>query len=283
MGERKRSFLDKPISALLKRIQITMFPEDAAQTARIAKEKASFENEDECSACVSLAASGLTYDAIFSDETHELNITARSLNVMRELKFGTLYRCDVCQSRWYYHTPERGRIKRVIAREIPEILRWDKTSTTLSGAQVKVLDRIGATANANPTGLGPYADFPCRVITTNGEEIKAALVCRQKYAPDSTSNTYRYASDIAEIFESPIALPLDIRNQTTKAREVRNGLAMTFIESQGQVFFLRWTCNFFEKEGHVTKDVKLIVPDRDFEEYPQLSYEPDDVVYFIAD
>jgi hypothetical protein len=204
-----------------------------------------------------------------------------SIKPVQELKFGALYQCKKCKSDWYLDQDEK-RMSRVMQDQLSCILDWNKQPTSLTDAQKEVLTEIGSTPTSFTFVPAP-ADYPCRVVTTSGQDIKLAVIRRHKHAPMQSLDNIRYAHEIAEILESPFALPLQIRIATTQSREVRNGLNLTFVESKGDTFALRWTNHFFVKHGHKAKHVTLTEHGDGFEALPRVQDIEEEIVYFLAD
>lgn len=263
------TFSQKLTSRFLKSIQRLLFPNDTAQKS------------NNCTDCPLKGITEFGYHSAINENSDPLHPAARLLEPDQELKFGSLFRCRNCSSVWHLGS-NKQRMSRLGSCELTNIMAWNEQSTSLTDAQIGILEKIGATPPDGSLGRTPL-DYPCRVITTDGDDIKMAIVRRHKHAPIHALGKIRYANDIKEIRTSPFALPLCIRAATVKARELRNGLNLTFIESRGKIFALAWTNHFFVQDGHISANVTHVAKVSDFEAIPRGGSGTEDLVYFLAD
>ncbi len=170
----------------------------------------------------------------------------------------------------------------VPADRVDLILEWNNGPILLSQEYVQRLERIGATPPDSYGNGRQHKRTPCSVTTTGGERIDLAVVSIQAHAPFETHRNYRLGTEIARLDESPYALPLDVRIATSRAEEIRMGLAPTIIEmTDGKRFTLNWTTHFLVKEGYRAADAR--VAEGNLLPMPEIADEPKEIIYFVVD
>lgn len=202
----------------------------------------------------------------------------------RPLRRGTLYRCSVCDEVW--HLDERAeRMTHVESGRLPLVLEWSLGASTLSAAISDIVQRIGPTP-PDVYGNGKERRVtPCAVTTHSGERFDAAIICVQRGAPVEALFHYRLGSEIAEVSESPFALPRLVREASSEAYEARMGFSPTLIEMpDGRRFVMNGMTSFMAESGYTASDAR-VVSGNYFSEQPTPSFiEPlSDVVHFVID
>ena len=172
-----------------------------------------------------------------------------------------------------------------VPRDRLSIIRdWNEQQIILSPAHLKELERIGRTPPDIYGNGSRFHETPCGVVTKSGERIDLSVISRQNHAPFEEQRQYRLASEIDDIYASPYALPLAVRIATSKADEIRMGLAPTLIEQpDGQLILLNWRQNFFVREGCKASDVVLAERQLDMNAPPEIYSSQKNITYFVAD
>jgi hypothetical protein len=199
------------------------------------------------------------------------------------LRQGTLYRCRTCNRYWHLDAAKQM-MSHVLEDRVSIIRAWDQKPILLSETIRNQLRLIGATP-ADIYGNGrQYTETPCCVETKDGERIDVAVVSIQLHAPFEQSREYRLGSDIAHVYASSFALPLNVRVATSQAEELRMGFAPTLVEVQDhRRFILNWRESFFVKDGCDATQVKLSLGRIDLTQMPEIVPSPPKVTYFLAD
>lgn len=204
------------------------------------------------------------------------------LKELKPLRYGSIHRCTKCASLWF-HDPDRNWMQRTPKDRLDLILAWNEREVRMSRNNIFILKNIGQT-HADIYGNGnQYEEFPCRVITNKGEQTNLAIISFQKHPPFEENRTYRLASEIIQVMESPCALPLDVRHASTQAQELRMGFSPLIIESTGQCYTLNGTTNFFSKRDVETKEITVSKKKVSLHELPPIASEPANITYFVAD
>src|SRR5262245_54359781 len=86
------------------------------------------------------------------------------------LRWGTLYRCKACGSRWYLDDAKEWMCN-IQNDRIPLIYEWNAHPISLAPALIAVLDAIGPTPPDIYGNGRQYKQTPCGVVTTSGERI----------------------------------------------------------------------------------------------------------------
>ena len=216
--------------------------------------------------------------------TREINVPPPGAFVIfQSLRYGTLYRCKICGEVWYLDGTE-GMMSFVQQARVPLILKWSEQEIVLSETILAKLDAIGRTP-PDIFGNGcQYSETPCGVQTILGESIDLAVVSFQQHAPFESWRESRLGSEIADVYESPYALPLDVRIATSQADELRMGFAPTTVEvPDGRQFTLNWRPNFWARSDCRASDVKLSRQPVDWANLPEGVPTPTNIAYFVAD
>ena len=201
----------------------------------------------------------------------------------RPLRSGALYRCGACHAVWYLDANERM-MGAVSDERLPLVLRWNEAPIVLSDTIFGKLKEIGETPPDRYGNGREYSETPCGVVTKAGERIDIAIVSLQQHAPYEEWRIYRLASEIGDIYPSRYALPLEVREATSQAQEVRMGFAPTAIEfPDGDAFVLNWRTNFFLKSGYRADQAIVSEPQRAPREMPAVITDPAGTIYFVAD
>jgi hypothetical protein len=229
--------------------------------------------------------------ALLSFNWHYAKTTARpdakrDLSVFvspQPLRWGTLYRCVSCGQPWFLDGD--ARFMGIVPRDrVSLIEQWNERPIELPAGHREKLDAIGRTP-PDPYGNGAqFHETPCGVVTASGERIDLAIVSVQRHPPFEPLRHYRLASEIADIYPSPYALPLAVRTAASQATEIRMGLAPTLVElPDGQLAVLNGAENFFVREGCDAASIKLSRRRMDLKSPPDIHSSPKNVTYFVAD
>ena len=205
-------------------------------------------------------------------------------SLWKVLRVGSLYRCHVCNEVW--HLDGGGeRMTHVAPERLDLVLAWDRAAIELPEALQAVLREIGPTP---PDVYGNGAErrvTPCTVETVSGERFEKAMVCIQRNAPVQDHMTFRLGSEIAQISESPFALPVAVREVSSRAEEMRMGFSPTLIEMpDGRRFVMNGMTSFMVMAGYDAREAS-VAEGSFFREEPPPSFveRPTDLVYFIVD
>lgn len=201
----------------------------------------------------------------------------------RSLRRGSLYRCNVCDEAWHLDGAEQT-ITHVHSLRLPLVLEWDQQPIALAKEVEVQLERIGPTP---PDVYGNWGDkrvTPCKVITTEGEEVDPAMVCVQLDAPVQDYLKTRLGSEIARVSNSSFALPLEVRLETSRAHEMRMGFSPSLIEMpDGKRFVLNGMTSFMDEPGYDAATAR-VTKGNYFTERPSPSFPQNPAItYFIVD
>jgi hypothetical protein len=202
----------------------------------------------------------------------------------RLLRRGQLYRCRVCGAVWHLDGNSE-RMTHVADGRLDLVLAWDRQPITLPPEIFAIAEQIGPTP---PDLYGNGRErrvTPCAIETVSGEILETAMICIQPEAPVEDHMQFRLGSEIARIYESPFALPAEVRRATSRAEEMQMGFSPTFVEmADGRRFVMNGMTSFMVEKGYDAREAR-ITNGSSFEEEPPpaLVKEPRDLVYFIFD
>lgn len=202
----------------------------------------------------------------------------------RELRRGMLYRCRACDVVWHLDGDAEW-MTHVQSERLPLVLDWNRVPIILAPALCDIIERIGATP-PDLYGNGKERRVtPCEIISRTGERFETALICVQRDAPVQDHMRFRLGSEIAEVRESPFALPRAVREASSRADEMRMGFYPTLIEMQdGQRFVLNGMTSFMAKPGYTAADAHVVESSYfDEDPAPSIVETPNDEIYFIVD
>ncbi len=236
-----------------------------------------------CNACGT--GETVSFNWEYAKSTSEQN-SKRDLSVFvkpRQLRYGTIYRCNVCDAAWYlFGIPEI--MHAVPIERLKLIEEWNSSPISLPKDCLAILQTIGRTPFDQYGNGSEYNETPCTVTTKIGEEIDLAVVSFQNHAPFEESRNYRLASEVKSIKPSPFTLPLTVRTATAKADEYRMGFAPTLIEQPGKgLVVLNWTHHFLKKKGYDACKFKISKHSLNMDNLPAIYSGTPGIVYFIAD
>ena len=202
----------------------------------------------------------------------------------QKLRRGQFFRCGVCNEVWYLDAGP-GNLTHVQPERLPLVLAWSENAITLSAANLAIVDSIGPTP---PDVYGNGRErrvTPCQVTTHAGERFDKAFICVQADAPVASHINFRLGSEIADVKESPFALPRAVREASSRAYEIRMGYSPTLIEMPGGAkFIMNGMTSFMAVPGYEASQARLASGgDMTLEAAPRFVETPDDVVYFIMD
>lgn len=202
----------------------------------------------------------------------------------RALRRGKLYKCGVCDEVWYLDEDE-VRMTHVESNRLPLVLDWNREASSLPAAMSDVVRRIGPTPPDVYGNGSEHRVTPCAVTTHSGEHFDKALICIQRDPPVENGLRFRLGSEIAEITESPFALPRLVREASSRAHEIRMGFSPTLIEMpDGRRFVMSGLTHFFVAPGYDASDARAVAGSYFSEPVPPAFVEiPNDVIYFVVD
>jgi hypothetical protein len=209
---------------------------------------------------------------------------SKSIFINQEaLKSGCLYQCKSCSSNWYLDE-DKETMSFVENSLLPLIRKWNDSTISLSQSHLKALLDIKQTPYDLYGNGSQYVQFPCEIKTTSGEVIPLAIVSFQKHPPFESWRNNKLATDIREISPSQFALPFEIREETSKAAEIRMGFAPTVVKlSNNEKVILNWTQSFIKMKGINTSETKLCKERIDTENMPDIYNLDSNITYFIVD
>lgn len=230
-----------------------------------------------CEQCRNAARGGIQ-GAEEKAKTSGYNYYTLKFDKYKNLRFGSIYSCKKCKTLWYYH-PDYTPLRRIPEDQLETILFWNDGKIELSNANKITLTSIGET----PCGIHNYrknfTQFPSGVLTMEGEKIDLAIVSFQKHAP--YEENYRLGDEIREIYESPYALPLDVRQATSVAHESSNSFYPTYITIGERKFIINGRVNFFYSILDA-QEAKLAEKDKCATKTPIID-DPPNITYFVCD
>lgn len=205
-------------------------------------------------------------------------------SLWKRLRRGSLYRCRICDEVWHLDSYSE-RMTHVEPDRLDLVLEWDREAINLAEHLTVVIRQIGPTP---PDVYGNGRErrvTPCAVETTSGELFENALVCVQLDAPVQHYMQFKLGSEIARISESPFALPLSVREASSRAEEMRMGFYPTLIEMPDERrFVLNGMTSFMVVQGYDAREARIVCGSFFNENPPPAFVEtPKDLVYFIVD
>lgn len=168
---------------------------------------------------------------------------------------------------------------------LPLVLDWNRMVIAIPSSASIVVDRIGATPPDIYGNGRDWRNTPCEVITRAGERFETAMICVQRDAPVQDYIHFRLGSEIAEVRESPFALPYVVREASSRAEEIRMGFSPTLIEMpDGKRLVMNGMTSFMANSGYVASDARVVNLGVFIESPPpDFVKAPSDIFYFIVD
>jgi hypothetical protein len=206
------------------------------------------------------------------------------LALWKALRRGTLFRCRECDAVWHLDGYAEW-MTSVSSERLPLVLDWNREPIVLSPATCDVIERIGPTPPDLYGNGKEQRVTPCAVTTRSGQRYGRAMICVQRDAPVQDFMRFRLGSEIAEIYESPFALPRAVREASSRAHEMRMGFYPTLIETlDGKRFVLNGMTSFMATEGYAASDARAVDGSYFSEDpAPSVVETPNDVIWFIVD
>lgn len=239
--------------------------------------------EPNCTACGAGAA--ISFNWAFAHERGSPEDAERiaPFTSWKSLRRGWLYRCSVCHEVW--HLDGGGQtMTYVSSARLPLVLEWDREPIKLTEDLEARLDQIGPTP---PDVYGNWSDrrvTPCKVITTAGEQVDPAMICVQLDAPVQDYMHFRLGSEVADIGDSELALPLDVRLASSRAHEMRMGFSPSLIQMpDGKRFVLNGMTSFMAEPGYDAADACIAEGSYFAENPPPPFLHSPDITYFVVD
>jgi hypothetical protein len=240
--------------------------------------------EPRCHACGAGARVSFNWRCANELSSQENLSLISSFAYWKELRRGVLYRCKVCDEVWHLDG-NAEELTHVQPERLSLVLDWNREPIPLLPSISDALERIGPTP-PDLYGNGKERRVtPCKVISRSGESFEMAMVCFQQDAPVQDHMHFRLGSEIAKITESPFALPLSVREASSRAEEMRMGFSPTLIEMlDGKRFVLNGMTSFMAMHGYSASDAR-VVNSSYFSEHPAPSFvePPTQVTFFIVD
>lgn len=239
--------------------------------------------EPSCEACS--AGAVMSFNWAFAHERGASEDVERAAPfTLREvLRRGSLYRCSVCNEVWHLDGQDQT-MTHVGPARLLLVLQWDREPIELVESLKARLARIGPTP---PDVYGNASDMrvtPCKVIMITGEAVDPAMVCVQLDAPVQGHMHFRLGTEIADLEDSALALPLDVRLASSRAWEMRMGFSPSLIEmSDGRKFVLNGMTSFMDEPGYSAADARVATGSYFAEEPPPPFLQSPVVTYFVVD
>jgi hypothetical protein len=185
-----------------------------------------------------------------------------TLNKLKDLKFGQLMQCKLCQAYWFVES-DQGLMDRVYPEDFPAIEAWNWLQLQPDGDQEKALEEIGATPPDIYGGLQDYIRIPCSCTLKSGEARDLCILRFQKRPPLTVLKReregYVLLNEVEKIFSSPFALRRAPRYASTQAEELSYGYSPTSVKApNGQDYVLNGTIDFFYTDGIKGSELQLI-------------------------
>ena len=186
---------------------------------------------------------------------------AGPFNKIKQLKFGELIQCTICEQVLYKNTQEIY-VDVVPKSRLADIEEWDAKKLSLSDEQLQTLLEIGATPSDNWANENMFS-IPCKCTLLSGEIIEHAIISIQQKPPIGLlfygDNGFLWLDQVKSIEPSQAAFPLAIRIAASKSEEVRMGFSPTLVMAPNQQFYIiNGAVNFFDQDGLKGKDFILV-------------------------
>ncbi len=205
-----------------------------------------------------------------------------ALDHREDLGRGSLFACRICQEPWWVDA-QRTAAHHVTAGKLALLRAWSEADLSLSPAALTLLKKIGPTPPHQYAVDNGDQQFPCAIITRSGERFDHAVLSLQADPPLDSHRPVRLAGEIAEVLESPDALPLAVRKASARSHELAMGYAPTLIDMpDGESFLLNGTQNFLVKRGRRAGEAKVSKSLVSRESRGEVVNAPDDEVLFVA-
>ncbi len=241
------------------------------------------ESKPGCPSCDGQRMISFNWRAALERKGHEIDKYPKFLRRERSLKAGFLYRCPVCEARWYLDSREE--MMAVVPESRLSLLEeWNVKELFPSVEILKTAQSIGATPINLYGGGSESVCVPCEVLTTGGETFKEAILSFQKAPPISHwSSSVRLLDEVVSIRPSEFALSKQVRYATSQAPEIRMCFSPTLVQStSGFVFVINGQADFMLFEGVKGKDITLSTATPN-ESLPLASRDPALASYFVGD
>ena len=198
------------------------------------------DEKGSCPVCDAMGLTGFDWEkAKGSEAPHPVDSLqnahdiASQLDFLRHLKFGDLYRCKLCDRRWYLNE-DTPLMERVPTPRRDLLDEWDAGPLTPSNAALEVMKVIGATGcDAYGNGRGEWK-VPCAVRWPDGNVSNPCVVIISKRPPlDDWRPRVALLTGDATVDPSDYALPQEVRRATHNAIEESMGFSPTLVERIG--------------------------------------------------
>jgi hypothetical protein len=191
-------------------------------------------------------------------EDHKLHSLFAQLKLMKSLKFGQLYSCQLCGLNWVLDDNLQTMTR--VPNDRRNILNeWNDKQLSVGPEHLRVLDAIGGTAPNYWIGHTDLIEIPCAISMQSGERIDPAVVWITTRPPvDIFTSRLRLYQNIGAIEPSLFALPMDVRRATVFAQEISMGFAPTrVVSAKGRPFVLHWATSLLAQDGITGSEIRL--------------------------
>jgi hypothetical protein len=200
------------------------------------------------------------------------------------LRQGSLYHCRTCGEAWHLDSKSE-RMTYVVPARVDLVLAWNREAIGLPEHLAAAIQHIG------PTPPDPYGNgierrvTPCAVETVSGERYEKAMICVQHDAPVQDYLHFKLGSEVAAIEASRFALPLMVREASSRAEEMRMGFSLSLIEMPDmRRFVMNGMTSFMAVDGYEACEARSVDGSYFAENPPPPFVEtPEDIVYFVVD
>lgn len=238
-----------------------------------------------CEVCDNPSYISFNWRCAQENREKRLHALATQLLRHRSLKFGALYICRLCGLNWVLDDAG-STMTRVPNEQMKFLDEWDQCKLSIKPRHLEVLDAIGGTAPNYWMGDNGVISIPCAITMRSGECVDPAIVWITRRAPVNIfSKRIRLFQNIATLAPSRFALPLNVRQTTASAGEVKMGFAPTrVLGPDGKPFILHWATSLFNQYGITGSEIRLSArPFKLDEQIPVADADANHATYFFAD
>ncbi len=217
---------------------------------------------------------------------NKFNKYAKYIFPIKQLKYGTLYKCNDCNINWWLDV--KSKLMYLITQDRLAILeKWNVKRYPLSLEKLTKLFKIKKTPSGIYGNRSVFTIFPCSIVTKNNIYCEKSIIKITNLPPlFENPNFVLFADEIQNITPSPYSLPINVRKASSTAQEVRMGFSPIVVQSnKGKKFILNGVSDFFDYRGIKGKDIKLLDTPYHFQESIAEYYlnNETNVYYFYAD
>ena len=203
-----------------------------------------------CPSCDGMGYKSFNWEMAQERTGDEIDKYPKYLEKEQFLKFGDLYRCPICDEKWFLDPKEQFMI--VVPKDRLALLwDWHSRQLYLNKELLSKAKSIGTNPSRIYEANSEHVAIPCKVTTRKSEDIDFSMIVFQTGHPiDTQAKNIRFVDEIADIEQSKYALPSAVRIACSRAEEVSMTFAPTYVQtSDGQPFVLNWMPSFFWYNG----------------------------------